>query len=236
MKILGIIPARGKSKRLANKNILPLLGKPIIAYAIEEAKQSKLIDKLVVSTDSEKIAAVARKYAVEVIKRPKEFARDASPMEDCLRHVINYLQEKENYYADIVVLIYANIPVRKPGIIDKVIKKLLKTPQATSVVTAYETDQRPEWMKLMDKNGKLKQFLTINQHLFRKQDLEKFYLIDGAVAAIWTKTLMETKGNKNLHAFLGENVYAIIQGKKYSLEIDIKEDLELVKYYLKESL
>jgi len=151
LKVLGIIPARGGSKTVPKKNLRFLLGKPVIAYTILAAKESKYIDRLVVSTEDREIASVSESYGVEVIKRPRELSNDKSPIENALRHAVTYLEKRVNYYPDIVALMQANVPVRKKGTIDRVISKLTNT-KADSVVTIYEISQRPELLKTIQKN------------------------------------------------------------------------------------
>ena len=190
MNILCIIPARGGSKGLKDKNIKPFFRKPLIKYTIEAAFESKMINKIVVSTDDEKIAKVARKYKTQVVKRPKKYATDSAPIEYALRHAVKYLEKKEGYLPGVVVWLQANVPIRKKGQIDRVIKKLLSS-NADSAVTVYAVDQFPQWMKRMDKKG----FLSPLFHDFKKyrrQDVEEMYLLDGAIVAIKRKVLMKS--------------------------------------------
>jgi len=91
VNVVGIIPARKGSKRLKNKNSLPLLGKPLMAYTIEAALRARNLDRVLVSTDGEEIARVARKWGVEVLNRPAELASDTSPIDESLRHVVDHL-------------------------------------------------------------------------------------------------------------------------------------------------
>ena len=113
---VGIIPARAGSKGVPGKNIKPLLGKPMMAYVIEAALEAETLDRVIVSTDGEEIADVAREYGAEVIMRPSELAGDSSPMEDSLRHAVR----KMDTYPLLTVLLQANVPIRKPGAIDEV--------------------------------------------------------------------------------------------------------------------
>ena len=113
MDILGVIPARGGSKGFLRKNVQMLLGKPLIAYTIMAAQKSSLITRLIVSTEDEEIAGISRRYGVEVLERPMELAADDSPIDDALRFSVTYLRETEAYNPDIVVLMQANLPVRK---------------------------------------------------------------------------------------------------------------------------
>lgn len=230
MNTLCIIPARGGSKRLKNKNIIPLLGKPIIAYSIASALESKLVNKIVVSTDDPKIIRVSQEYGIQAIKRPKEYSTDTAPIEQALRHAVSYLNKKENYSADIIVWLQANVPIRKKGQIDAVINKLLIT-GADSAVTVYQVSQYPLWMKRMDKRGFISP-LSAGIKEYRSQDVEPLYLLDGAIVAMRREALMSTSGKSGAHIYLGKTTAGIIQEKKYTIEVDDKEDLDLAKFYL----
>lgn len=231
MNILCIIPARGGSKSLKNKNILPLLGKPVIAYTIEAALKSKLINKVVVSTDDKKIANVARRYDIQVIMRPKQYATDSAPIQHALRHAVRYLKKTDNYTPEIVVWLQANVPIRKEGKIDKVIMKLMRS-GADSAATIYQVNQYPQWMKKINKQGFLKPLFP-REKLYRRQDLEPMFLLDGAVIAIREKVLMNEKNGKAIQSFMGKRVAGVLESNEYTLEIDHKDDFGLAEYYLK---
>lgn len=232
MEILCVIPARGGSKRVPNKNIRNVLGKPLIAYTVESALESSLCTKVVVSTDDSEIARASKKIGADIIMRPDDIALDTSPIDDALRHAVRSLEKEEGVKYDIVVLLQANVPVRKKGEIDEVIKKLLKIKDATAVVTVYAIDQRPEWMKMIDLDtGGIKPFMELT-NLYRKQDLPELYLLDGAIIAVRTDALIETEGIKRIHSYLGDRVYPFIHDAKYAVEIDEEKDLELAEYYL----
>lgn len=230
MNILGVIPARGGSKDIPNKNVQLLLGEPMIAYTIIAAQRSNLITRLVVSTEDKKITEVSHRYAVEVIPRPVELAADDSPIEEALRHSVTYLREKEGYNPDIVVQMQANVPVRKEGMIDAVIEKLINS-GADSAVSIYEVDQRPEIMKRL-KGDRLFPRYKLTKG-YRRQDFLKLYLLDGAVLATKTKVLFATTGDRRVHAYLGDDVRGVIQEKFYVVEIDTPEDLILAEAILR---
>ena len=155
MAVLCVIPARAGSKRLKDKNILDLNGKPVIGYTIEAAKQSNLLDRIVVSTESSEIADIVQDmYGLEVIKRPHEFARDDSPIEEALLHAVEYLRDNQGYQTDIVVWLHANLPVRPEGLIDEVVEKLINS-KADSCVTCCEVSEVPEVMKTINEKGRL---------------------------------------------------------------------------------
>lgn len=231
MSVLCVIPARGGSKGLKDKNIINIYGKPLIVYAIEAALDSKDADRVVVSTDCAKIAEVSIKAGAEIVMRPKSLAKDSSAIEDSLRHAVEYLRRLDGYFPEIVVMLQANVPVRKKGQVDNVIKKL-KSGSADSAVTVFAVDQYPQWMKSMDAEGYLHP-LYPGAKSFRRQEIETYYLLDGAVAAVRREVLMGTKGMKGAHLFLGKKAIAVVQDKKYSIEIDRKEDLELAKFILR---
>jgi N-acylneuraminate cytidylyltransferase len=117
--ILGITPARGGSKGIPRKNIKEIAGKPLISWTIEAAKNSRLLDKYIVSTEDEEIAGVLKKYGAEVLSRPPEFATDEASTLCVLQHVV------QNIACDIVVLLQATSPIRREGLIDECIKEFL---------------------------------------------------------------------------------------------------------------
>ena len=119
MTILGIIPARGGSKGIPRKNIKPLFGRPLIAWSIESAKKSKLLDRFVVSTEDPEIAAVARAWGAEVLDRPAELAADTAISRDVIKHALVTLD------ADVSVLLQPTNPIRDDDLIDRVIQAFL---------------------------------------------------------------------------------------------------------------
>ena len=138
MKIIAIIPARGGSKSIPKKNIKLLAGKPLIAYPIELAKSIKDIDKIVVSTDSEEIANIAREYGAEVpFIRPAELAQDDVPTLPVLQHCIKYLEEKEGYKPDLIILLCPTSPFLKKARVQEAID-LLKTKKYNSIISVDE--------------------------------------------------------------------------------------------------
>ena len=234
--ILGVIPARGGSKGVKDKNILDLNGKPLIGYTIEAALISKFLDRIIVSTDSDKIANVVKdmyKDKIEVIKRPAELAKDDSPIEEALLHTVEYLEQKEKYITDITVWMQANVPIRRKGIIDEAIEKLINS-DADSCVTCYEADQIPEAMKIINEKGRL---ISVVKDIngIRRQEFPKRYLLDGSVVVLKTENLFKTRGIRKGHIYLGKEIIPIIQEKKmYLIEIDIPNDILLVKYYMEQ--
>src|SRR3989344_1555145 len=134
MRFIAIIPARAGSKRIPQKNIKPLLGKPLLVYSIEKALTAKHINEIVVSTDDVKVADIARKYNVEIIHRPLSLALDTTPTEDVLLHTIEEIQSRGKT-ATHFVLLQPTSPLRHPQDIDQAIEKL-KTENADSLFSA----------------------------------------------------------------------------------------------------
>lgn len=230
MNIVIIIPARGGSKGLKNKNIKPLLAKPLLYYTIDAARESKLSNRIIISTEDKDISKVSREYGIEVINRPIEYSTDDAPIELALRHAIKYLEQNKNYFADIVVLLQANIPIRKNGQIDNVIRKLINT-KADSVVTIVEVTKRPEYMKKIIKGDKIVHLSKVKE-IRRQEFKEKLYILDGAVAAIKRDVLMKTENLTGAHVYLGEDIRCIIQKPKYAIEIDEQFDFDVAEALL----
>ncbi len=231
MSTLGIIPARGGSKGVKDKNIIDIAGRPLIAYTIEAAFKSKLIDKVVISTDSQRIAdVVCSQFDVEVIMRPAEYAKDDSPIEESFMHAVEYLRDKQNFNTEVLVWMQPNVPIRPSGIVDRVITGL-RDNDADSCVTCYAVDQIPEVMKAIDSDGCLVP-LSKDVGGIRRQEFPERYLLDGSVVALKAANLFETRGIREAHIYLGQRVIPVIQSKRrYSVEIDVPDDVDLVEYY-----
>ncbi len=176
MKILALIPARSGSKRIPQKNIKLLNGKPLIAYTIEAAKKSKHINRVVVSTDSEDIASTAKGFGAEIpFLRPDSISRsDATEME-FFEHTLNWLLEHERYEPDLIVLLYPTSPFRKTESINKAIEEINKHPDADSLRSIKLCTEHPYKMWKIE-NGLLVSFVkekdtnihTLSYHLLPK--------------------------------------------------------------------
>ncbi len=159
-KILGVTPVRGGSKGIPRKNIKELAGKPLIAWTIESARNSKLLDEYIISTEDSEIAAVAEKYSAKVLARPYELAQDETSTLAVLQHVLEHIS------ADIVVLLQATSPMRYAGLIDECIKKFIET-GADSLATGFMCKYAP--------------YASNNK---RRQDMQGFFYDDGNVYVI----------------------------------------------------
>ena len=143
-KILGIVGIRSGSVGVPNKNIRPIFGKPLIGWILEKAKNSKYINKIVISTDSLKYADIAKSFGAEVpCMRPNSLAKKDSPEIDFIKYTLKYLKENQNYIPDIVVRMMATVPLQSTDDIDSVIEILLKDKYAESAVVIAEARQHP---------------------------------------------------------------------------------------------
>jgi CMP-N-acetylneuraminic acid synthetase len=228
LKIVGIIHARGGSKRIPLKNIKLLAGKPLIAYMIESALKSKRLNRVVVSTDHDEIARIGKEYGAEVpFKRPAELAEDV-PSELVSKHAIDYLIKNKNYYPDIAVTMQPTTPFCRPEDIDACIDKLIET-NADSVMTIKEIRERPEWMyKLIDDRA-----VSLTDKLFQgeigvSQNLPKLYIPNGGIYATKVDVLME----QNL--IIGRDTRGIIMPLERSIDIDEQIDFKLAEIMAKE--
>ena len=142
--IIAAIPARGGSKGVPKKNIKLLKDYPLIAYSIIAAKQSKKIDRVIVSTDSEEIAGIAKKYGAEVpFLRPAGFAGDKSPDMEWVLHLLKWLKENEGVEPELIVHLRPTTPLRDPDLIDRAIDKIKNNKEATSLRSGQEMDECP---------------------------------------------------------------------------------------------
>jgi N-acylneuraminate cytidylyltransferase len=143
-EVLALIPARGGSKSIPRKNLLPLAGQPLIAHTIGHARASACITRIVVSTDDDEIARVARDHGAEVpFMRPAELAEDLSPDIDVFRHALVTLREREGYRCDVVVHLRPTGPVRDPARIDEAIGMFLAHPDADSLRSVSPASESP---------------------------------------------------------------------------------------------
>lgn len=229
-KVLGLVLARGGSKRLPNKNIKELNGKPLIAYTIEAAKGSKYLDRVITSTDSEEIAKVARQYGSETpFMRPAEFATDAATDYPVFTHALKWLEENEDYKPDIVVQLRPTSPLRTTKHIDDAIELLYNHPNADSVRTVAEPQQTPYKMYSVADDGCLEPLLRIEgeKESFNLpgQKLPKAYKHVGYVDVMWYDTLMVKK------QMTGEKIVPLILEKAYS-GINTPDDWEQYEYLM----
>jgi CMP-N,N'-diacetyllegionaminic acid synthase len=220
MNIVGFIPARGGSKGIPNKNIYPVNGKPLIAYAIETALKSK-IERTIVSTDSEEIAAIARKHgAVVPFLRPKELAQDDSPMNDALLYTINKLRDEEHYVPEIIVLLHPTTPLRTVKHINESVD-LLISKKADTVVSVSPPMEHPAEMVYWDADGVMRNILegTIVGGKTQRQGYTECYFLNGVIYTFLAENLRMFGG------WRGKKIIPYLIRQIESIDIDSMDDL-----------
>lgn len=218
-KIIAIIPARGGSKRLPRKNILPLAGKPLISWTIEAALASKYIDKVIVSTDDIEIQEVAQKAGADVPElRPENLSTDTATTQD----VIFYTLDKFSNDEDIVVILQPTSPLRNHTHIDDALEFFEKK-GAFSVVSVTPCEHSPLWCNTLPINKSMANFLT-KEAMNRSQDLEQYYRINGAIYIF----NMAKLAKYNEICYTPES-FSYIMENKYSIDIDNYLDLKIAE-------
>ncbi len=231
MKILGVITARGGSKGIPGKNIKPMLNMPLVAYTIEAAKKSGIFDRLIISTDDEKIAEVAQQFGCEApFMRPKteELSGDKAAHLQVMRHAVSWLKENENYHPDYTMILQPTSPLRQPFHIKEAVKLILKT-GADSVVSVTEVPDHFNCSTTMTINDKGMLKLIngdpVYKRISRRQDRAKNYWSNGMIYLFRTDLLFN-EANPN---FYGENTMPYIVEQKYSGDIDLPSDWDEVE-------
>lgn len=219
-KILAVIPARKGSIGLPGKNLIRLGRWPLIVWSIKTALACKVIDKIIVSTDSKKIARVACQTGAEVpFLRPAYLATGSASSIDVLMHCLKFLEKKNQKY-DIILLIEPTSPLREVTDINRGIYKLITTKGAESVISVTRAvSSHPEYLYLMLRNGKVAPFLKNSKGHVRRQELSTLYYPEGTFYGSYTKTLKKTG------SFYHKKTFGFEVPRWKSIEIDEKFDL-----------
>jgi CMP-N,N'-diacetyllegionaminic acid synthase len=234
MKILAIIPARSGSKGLVNKNLLPLMGHPLISYSIKAALESKFINKIIVSTDSESIAQKAKEYGAEVpFIRPEEFAQDDSLDLDVFIHALNWLKENQNYFPDYVIQLRPTSPIRKVEIIDEAIVKFIHSrSDSLRVVTQSPISPFKMW-KIDPENYELVPLLKLEEikepYNAPRQSLPKTYWQIGTLDIIRPDVILKDK------SMSGSKILPFVVSSDYAVDIDDLKSFEIASNIINSS-
>lgn len=224
LEVLALIPARGGSKGVPRKNIRDFAGAPLIAYSIAAALQAELITRVIVSTDDEEIAAVAREWGAETpFLRPSELAQDDTTDLPVFEHALQWLRENESYQPGIVIQLRPTSPIRPVGLLDEAIKKLLEHPEADCVRGVVPSGQNPFKMWRIGGNGQLEPLLSLpnmkEPYNAPRQELPTTYWQTGHVDVIRASTILE-KGS-----LTGDIILPILIDPRYTVDIDTPSDM-----------
>jgi N-acylneuraminate cytidylyltransferase/CMP-N,N'-diacetyllegionaminic acid synthase len=225
---LAIIPARSGSKSIINKNIKEINYKPLMAYTIEACIKAKIFGDIIVSTDSEKYAEIAKTYGASVpFLRPKELSVDTSSNHDVILHVLNEMKKNKKSY-DYFILLQPTSPLRNENNILESIEKLLGY-DANSVVSICEVDHSSSINVVLDSTKRL-DFLFDDSKKNRRQDMKKEYRINGAIYICKTEYFLKYK------SFYREKSYAYVMDKMSSVDIDDIYQFNFAKFLMSEKL
>jgi len=226
-KVIAIIPARGGSKGLPRKNIKLLCGEPLIAHTIKAALASKRISEVVVSTEDEEISEISTSYGAKVIKRPEELARDDSPTIDTIMHVINWFEEKGEYF-DIVALLEATSPLRKKDDLDNAIELFMENiDKADSLVSVGEVHTENPYITKRIKEGLVKPLITFEEGFHQRQQLPASYFPYGVIY------MSKVDALKKYKAFYQERTIPYFLERWQNYEIDDLYDFMCIEAILK---
>jgi N-acylneuraminate cytidylyltransferase/CMP-N,N'-diacetyllegionaminic acid synthase len=222
--MVAIVPARGGSKGLPDKNIKDLCGKPMIAYTIEEALKSRHITEVIISTDCKNIEEIAKQYgAKSLFLRPEHLASDTAKAIDNYIYTVDRLNIEFGFTIKNFVVLQPTSPLRKVEDIDGAINLFL-TKSADSVIS-YTEEQHPiEWHKYIDDEGKFENIF--DEKLENRQVIRKSYYPNGAVYVFAYKLIKQYK-------YYSSNSYAYIMPRFRSIDVDTIEDFRLVEFLMK---
>lgn len=226
-EVLAIIPARSGSKSVKDKNIRPINGKPMLAYSIEHALQAKCIDRVIVSTDSEEYAKIAKKYGAETpFIRPAELAADTSLDIDVFEHALKYLEENEGYLPELVVQLRPTYPVRKISDIENMVSYMKNNPDIDSMRCIASAKEIPYKMWFKDNDNIISPIMTEIPECYNmpRQQLPKVYYQNACIDVIRTEVILKK------HSMSGERIAGYEMDENF--DIDTEEELIAVEKYL----
>jgi len=230
-RIIAIVPARGGSKSLPRKNIRTLAGHPLLAYSIAAGMQAESVDRVIVSTDDEEIAQVARQYGADIpFIRPEALAQDETTDFPVFKHALDWLKQHEAYSPEIVIQLRPTSPLRPPNCIDQAVMLLQKHPEAHSVRGVIPSGQNPYKMWRLNNEGRLQPLLLDGfeePYNMPRQKLPQTYWQTGHIDVIRRETI-ETG------SMSGEVILPLILDPRYAVDIDNERDHERAEWLIRQ--
>ncbi|NTU58203.1 MAG: acylneuraminate cytidylyltransferase family protein [Chlorobiaceae bacterium] len=223
MRTVAIIPARGGSKGLKNKNIYPLSGLPLLAWSVKQALAAIHVDRVFVTTDDPDIAGVALTYGAEVIDRPGEISGDKATSESAISHALEVISRKYGVEPETVVFLQATSPLRKQGDIDRAIE-LFRSEGADSLISVTRADDLTIWEQ---RNGAWASVNFDYRNRGMRQDRPSQYIENGSIY-MFTPEVLRKFNNR-----IGEKLSAYPMEFWQTWEIDTIEEIDLVEYYMR---
>ena len=224
--MIAIIPARGGSKGLPGKNIRLLAGLPLICHTVNAALNAKLITRVIVSTDNEKIASIAKECGADVpFMRPDELASDKSMVMDAYLYTIDTLAKEANIKIDSFIALLPTAPLRSPKDIDEAIE-IFNTNEADSVISVTAPEVPGEWYKRINKNGILEDYFSNTNAIKNRQEFNKSYIPNGAIYIFNTEKLRISR------QYYMDKTLPHIMPRERSADIDEFLDFEWAEFLL----
>lgn len=223
-RFLAIIPARGGSKRVPRKNVLPLCGKPLIAWTIEAALKSRYIDDVVVTTDDKEIAEVSIQSGASVpFIRPAELSDDHAKRGDVIRHAVLFCTTQQKKQYDYIIYLQPTSPLRRAAEIDKAVEYLFAR-NADAVVSMCEVEYPMQWCSMLDESRSMTDFIKSLDAASRSQDIPSYFRLNGAIYICDIAKFLK-KGD----VFIEENIFAYLMPTNISVDIDTKLDFAIAE-------
>lgn len=224
-EILAIVPARGNSKSIPMKNIKEFAGFPMLAFSIAAAKQSRHVTRVIVSTDNQEIAQVAREYGAEVpFMRPDDLAQDDTLDYPVIEHTLLWLAEQEDYHPDFVIQLRPTSPIRPRSMVDDAVVLMLAHPEADCVRGVVPSAQNPYKMWFIDAQGRMKPILQVEgvrePYNAPRQDLPDTFWQTGHIDVIRAEMILKKK------SLTGDVIFPLMVDPRYSVDIDTLLDWE----------
>lgn len=234
-EVLALIPARGNSKTISHKNIREFAGYPLITFSIAAARQALSVTRTIVSTDDEKIAAIAREYGAETpFMRPAEFSCDNTLDLPVFQHALRWLEENENYRPDMVVQLRPTSPIRPAGMVDAAVELLAGNPKADSVRGVVPAAQNPYKMWRINEQEELIPILELESltepYNAPRQDLPLTYWQTGHIDVIRQKTILEKD------SMSGNIILPLLIDPAYTVDIDTVLDWQRAERCVQEGV
>lgn len=223
-KVLAVIPARGGSKTLPNKNLAPIKGMPLVGWTIKAAQKVKQIDKVLVSTNNNKIRDFCKSQGAEVpFLRPAKYSGDSIHSVHVVIHALNWLKNKENYQPDVVLMLLPTSPTRKSVHVLESLNLYLES-GADSVIGVCPTSPIGSLRHIRD--NRLEPVIEQKNHNFQRQDVDEIYAVNGAIYVSSPKTILE---HESFHL---PNSIPYVMPKENSIDVNTYEDLKLAEKLL----
>ncbi len=229
-EVLALVPARGGSKSIPRKNVMPFAGHPLLAYSIAAGLKARSVGRVIVSTDDAEIASIAREYGAEApFLRPPSLAQDDTPDLPVFEHALAWLDSHQGYRPEIVVQLRPTSPIRPPDCVDRAVETLAAHPEADSVRGVVPSGQNPYKMWRIDADGRMKPLLQDGfdeAYNMPRQALPPSFWQTGHVDAIRTATILE-KGSMS-----GDVILPLVLDPRYTIDIDNPRDLERAEWMM----